>query len=533
MRRLVVLSGRISSGKSALAVGLEQRFGARHLRTRTLLERSLAPGAAVSRANLQREGQKLDQRTGGRWLADALGRELAADSDPEIVVVDSVRRREQLDAIRAAFGTRVTHVHLTAPENVLAARFDRRRRAGEAPSYTIASADPTEAQVESLSTVADVVIDTVASTTDDVLTRAASRLGLYGARTDRLVDILVGGAYGSEGKGHIASYLAKEYGLLVRIGGPNAGHKVMLESGSYTHHLLPSGTRLSNARLLIGPGAVLNVQQLLKEIADCGVEADRLFIDPQAMIITDDDVAREARLVSEIGSTGQGVGAATARRILEGRAEGRPILAASVPELRPFLRPAADVLDEAYATSTRVFLEGTQGAALSLYHGWYPHVTSRDTTVAGCLAEAGIAPIRVRRVVMVVRSYPIRVQSPRGRTSGPMSREISWAEVARRSGLSVRRLRRAERTSTTNRQRRVGEFDWALLRRAAALNGPTDIALTFSDYIAAANQDARRFEQLTGPTIQFIEEVESVAGAPVSLISTRFHARSIIDRRAW
>jgi adenylosuccinate synthase len=71
------------------------------------------------------------------------------------------------------------------------------------------------------------------------------------------------------------------------------------------------------------------------------------------------------------------------------------------------------------------------------------------------------------------------------------------------------------------------------LRRAAQINGPTDIALTFADYLAAANRKARRFEQLPDETIQFIEEVENVAGASVSLISTYFGYRSIIDRRNW
>jgi hypothetical protein len=64
------------------------------------------------------------------------------------------------------------------------------------------------------------------------------------------------------------------------------------------------------------------------------------------------------------------------------------------------------------------------------------------------------------------------------------------------------------------------EFNWSMLRRAAALNGPTDIALTFADYIASKNEKARRFEQLTSDTITFIEEIERVAAAPVSLIST-------------
>lgn len=531
MARLVVLSGRISSGKSTLAAQLESQFGIERIRTRALLEARLSAGRPATRTNLQQQGELLDSRTRGRWLAEELGKALASHPDTAVVLIDAVRRSEQVEAIRAAFGSRVTHVHLTAPEPVLAARFAKRDRPGEAPSYAAATSDSTEAQVETLATIADIVIDTERNTPGDVLARAAARLGLFGSQSERVVDVLIGGGYGSEGKGHIASYLAKEYGLLVRVGGPNAGHKVMLESGSYTHHVLPSGTRLCEAQLMIGPGAVLSVQQLLKEVADCGVEVGRLWIDPQAMVINDDDIASENALVSEIGSTGQGVGAATARRIM-GRATNAA-LARDVIELRPFIRPAADVLDEAYASGTRVFLEGTQGTALSLYHGWYPHVTSRDTTASGCLAETGIPPSRVRRIVMVVRTYPIRVANPRGKTSGPMSREISWAEVARRAGLNVDALRKAERTSTTNRQRRVAEFDWALLHRAAALNGPTDIALTFSDYITASNRDARRFEQLSEPTIDLIEEIESVAAAPVSLISTRFHARSIIDRRNW
>jgi adenylosuccinate synthase len=531
VKRLVLLSGRIGSGKSELGSGLADQYGARRLKTRALLEATLGPKPS-SREALQAEGERLDRRTKGAWLAGAIARDIARE-DVDLLVVDAVRRLEQVEAIRAAFGPRVTHVHLTAPAEELERRFKRRGGTGEAASFADASADDTERQVESLAPHADIVIDTATSTIEDVRTRAYARLGLFGPRADRLVDVMVGGGYGSEGKGHIASYLAKEYGLLVRVGGPNAGHSVMWESGPFVHHLLPSGTRTSNAQLLLAPGAVLRVPNLLKEISECGVDVGRLWIDPQAMIVTDDDIEKEKPLVAEIGSTGQGTGAATARRIFEGRATGRSILAEGVPELRPYLRRASDVLDEAYASGTRIFVEGTQGSSLSIYHGSYPYVTSRDTNVAGALSEAGISPTRVRRVVLVVRSYPIRVQSPKGKTSGPMSSEISWAEVARRSGLNVAKLRKAERTSTTKRRRRVAEFDWLMLHSAAALNGPTDIALTFADYVAASNRDARRFEQLTPETIQFVEEIESVAGAPVSLISTRFHARSIIDRRNW
>jgi adenylosuccinate synthase len=65
------------------------------------------------------------------------------------------------------------------------------------------------------------------------------------------------------------------------------------------------------------------------------------------------------------------------------------------------------------------------------------------------------------------------------------------------------------------------------------LNGPTDIALTFVDYLNRANRDAFRFDQLKIETVRFIEEVERVSGVPVSLISTSFNWRNVIDRRSW
>ncbi len=209
------------------------------------------------------------------------------------------------------------------------------------------------------------------------------------------------------------------------------------------------------------------------------------------------------------------------------------MLATDYKQLRPYIGSVWEELEKAYSAGKRVLLEGTQGTGLSIHHGSYPYVTSRDTTVAGCLSEAGIPPSRVRKVVMVCRTYPIRVQNPAKGTSGPMSREIGWPEISRRSGIPLAKLKKTEKTSTTNRDRRVGEFDWALLRKAAAINGPTDVALTFADYLHEANEDARRFEQLHPDDIQFIEQVERVAAAPVSLISTRFDFRSIIDRRAW
>jgi adenylosuccinate synthase len=488
---------------------------------------------ASERRALQAFGEKLDKDTGGAWVLHALKNLVLEASEESIIVVDAVRIIGQIKHIRRGYGFLVKHVHLSAPDSVLEDRYKQRGDGNvkELSTYSQVRGNRTESRVVQLEKSADIVIDTSLCTPEDVFTRASSHLGLYPRDYQRLVDVIVGGQWGSEGKGHIASYLAPEYRTLVRVGGPNAGHKVFLNPENYTHHQLPSGTLRCQARLVIAPGAVLNAESLLKEIAECKVDSQRLSIDPQAMIISPKDIAKESGLVKAIGSTGQGVGFATARRIT-GRGTGVR-LARDIKELIPFIRESSEILERAFHSGEKVLVEGTQGAGLSIYHGSYPYVTSRDTSVAGCLSEAGIPPSRVRRVVMACRSYPIRVQSPEGATSGDMGRDIDWPTIGKRSGLSLEQLKTTERTSTTNRDRRVAEFNWTLLRRASALNGPTDIALTFADYLSSKNEEARRFEQLTSPTIVFIEEVERVAAAPVSLISTRFDFRSIIDRRAW
>lgn len=527
-QRIILLSGPIASGKSTLGTLLHKEHKAVLFKTNQLIN-ALMPSVPNERKALQEAGEALDKRTRGEWVGQALARKVQDLDEHSIVVVDAVRMERQIESIRKAFGPKAVHVHLTASSTELQQRYSRRKgKIKELSAYQDVRESQTEDQIEVLKEVADIVINTNRCTDKDVLVRVAAQLDLFSRDTTTLVDVLVGGQYGSEGKGNIVSYLAREYDFLVRVGGPNAGHKVYREEGPYTFHLLPSGTRTSEAKLVIGPGANLAPDILLKEIRECSVTSDRLFIDPRAMIIEEKDRRfEEKNLKDTIGSTGQGVGAATARRIIERGKEIR--MAEHIRELRPFIKRTEEVLDAAYAQGKRILLEGTQGASLSLYHGDYPWVTSRDTNVSGALAEAGIAPRRVRKIVMVCRTYPIRV----GGTSGPMSQEIDAKEIARRSGLSHAEILRVERTSTTNKPRRIAEFDWVQLHRSTMLNGPTDIALTFVDYLDKDNRKARRFEQLSQDTIQFIEEVEQISGAPVSLISTRFHSRSVIDRRAW
>lgn len=370
-RSIILLSGPIASGKTTLGEHLVNRFRFRCFKTRELISSLL--GTELDRRALQKAGEQLDRSRGGEWVATALAQLTRETEEDASIVVDAVRTVGQTEAIRRAFGKLVTHVHLSAPRVVLAGRYARRPKGAlkELASYEHVLKSETERKVDDLERVADVVIDTNRNRPQDVVVRVAAELGLYGRSVERLVDVVVGGQFGSEGKGHIVSHIAPEYDVLVRVGGPNAGHKVYLEPEPVTFHHLPSGTLHNDrATLILGPGSVLGLPTLLAEIAKCEIPADRLSIDPQAMIIELRDEAFEARtLVGSIGSTGQGVGAATARKVLRTAASPTVRLAKDAPQLRHYLRPTHQLLEDAFARGSRVLLEGTQGAGPSLLAG--------------------------------------------------------------------------------------------------------------------------------------------------------------------
>lgn len=513
-----------------------ERYGAELIKTRDLIRKQM-PQVKEDRAALQRAGERLDKANGGAWVKNALVRyiedNVGGSSASGFFVIDAVRISGQVKAVRDAYGTAVHHIHLDADDAVLAERYAKRStKTKEFQRYEDVRRSETEHKVRTLADLADTVVATDRCTPEAVLVRAIALLGFYPRTNVPLVDVLVGGQYGSEGKGNIVGHIAPEYALLVRVGGPNAGHKVFADGKPEVYYHLPSGTeRAPKAQLLLGAGAVIHPRKLLEEIATHHVDADRLSIDPQAMIIEDADVEEEKKLLKAISSTAQGVGAASARKIMGrgGKLKARVRLARNVDELKPYIGESQALLERAFARGERVLLEGTQGTSLGLHHGMYPWVTSRETSVAGCLADAGIASTRVRRIVMVCRTYPIRVGGP----SGHMALEISYEELADRSKIPIEDLKRTEMTTTTNRQRRLAEFDWEQLHRSTLLNGPTDIALTFVDYLNIANRKAFRFDQLDQTTLQFIQEVERVSGVPVSLISTNFGWRNVIDRRSW
>ncbi|GAA4749331.1 adenylosuccinate synthetase [Flavisolibacter ginsenosidimutans] len=541
---IILLSGEIAAGKTTLAHKLEEKFGFKILKSRQAIKdlaKKKLKGEDPDRTFLQKFGTTLDQKEDGRWVLDYFQNDFGFSFEEDsFFIVDAIRILKQIEHFRKAYSFSVYHIHLTAPAHVLQERFLKREeirylsRKIAIEKYHEAKQDPTEKQVPTLAADADLTIDSELATEDDVFIRVSSFLKLLAPTKNELVDVIVGGQFGSEGKGQIAAHIAPEYDCLIRVGGPNAGHTVYEEPTKHVFHLLPSGCKRNpTAKLILGPGTIINVNKLLEEITNYRVVdefSNRLIIDENAIVISDADIELEQEVKRTISSTGQGVGAATATNIIARLYGTDKHKAKNCDKLKPYIGSTYDVLENLYQNNKRILLEGTQGTGLSIHHGIYPYVTSRDTTVSGCLSEAGISPKRVNKIIMVTRSYPIRV----GGTSGPFfSKEINMETIAKRSGKDPEELKRNEKTTTTKIDRRIAEFSWTMFRKACELNSPSDIALTFADYFSTKNEKARRYDQLTSETRQFIEEIETCSGVKVSLISTCFDYRAIIDRRNW
>ena len=338
MPMILLLSGPIGSGKSELAKRLVQRDAFSHHSTSRFL-RNRTPKSNSSRSELQAFSDRLDEATDHKWVFEDFEKQLNRDGEQR-VLIDALRKPRQIIPFRKHFSWTITHVHLTAPPETLKERFEQRRSAGgtidDEVSYDEVVKHNVEAYESELRREADLVIDTSTCDADDVYTRVAARLGLFAPPDERLVDVLIGGQYGSEGKGQVAAYLAREYDVLVRVGGPNAGHRVSSESGEFTYHHLPSGCRDTNARIFIGAGAVINPAKLVAEIKSLGIDPSRLIIDENAITISDADILREDKLKENISSTGQGVGYASARKVTE-RGSNTVVLAREHPDIKCFV----------------------------------------------------------------------------------------------------------------------------------------------------------------------------------------------------
>lgn len=328
------------------------------------------------------------------------------------------------------------------------------------------------------------------------------------------ISVVVGGQFGSEGKGKVALDLVRRDSSIttvVRPGGTNSGHTGYARDGEQIIlRQLPAAAIDGQVNVVLPAGSYIDVELLAREIESLSLPREQVIIDPRAHVIRPEHVEWEQRagLARSIGSTGSGTGAAVISRLAR-FAPHIPVAlpATDVAQLQPYISDTTPILRAALHNGERILIEGTQGFGLSPLHGdAWPKSTSRDTTAAAFVSEAGLSPLDVDQIVLVLRTYPIRVAGD----SGPLPEETTWEEIARNAGAPINIQ---EFTSVTKKLRRVGRFSAGVVRRAIAANSPTEIVMNHLDYVDWACRTA-----MTPEAMRFVVRVQEEIGRNIDWV---------------
>lgn len=336
--------------------------------------------------------------------------------------------------------------------------------------------------------------------------------------------VVLGLAWGDEGKGRVCDALAADVGYVSRYsGGNNAGHTIRVGDEEFVVHLIPSGIVRDGVVCTVGNGVVVNPEILAEEVSALekrGISVrDRLKIDGRAHLILPyhirlDSHREKALGKAKIGTTNRGIGptyedkvARVGIRVQDLFDEGilRTKLRGALREknsilenvygeepfdpdelaeyllsfkelLEPMMADTGALLRDALDAGEKVLLEGAQATLLDNDHGTYPFVTSSNPSAGGTIVGAAIPPRALENVIGVTKAYTTRVGD------GPFPTEL-FDEV----GEKIREAGH-EYGSTTGRPRRCGWLDLVAVKYSARLNGVTHLALTLLDVLSAVEE---------------------------------------------
>lgn len=331
--------------------------------------------------------------------------------------------------------------------------------------------------------------------------------------------ILVGTQWGDEGKGKITDILADDMDVVVRYqGGNNAGHTVVNSDHELKLHLIPSGILYEHVVPVIASGVVVDPKVLLDEIdglENRGISTGKLRVSGSAHLIMPYhrllDAATELHLgKTKIGTTKKGVGPAytdkAARigirvqdmldlKILRKKLEQVISIKNEIltkiygvdgldseavfeeysnyaDRLRSHITDTSLFINDALDKGERVLFEGAQGTLLDLDHGTYPYVTSSSPIAGGACVGAGVGPLRIDKVIGIIKAYSTRV----GEGPFPTEQKNETGEIMRTAGVEV--------GTTTGRNRRCGWIDIPILRYSVKINGLSSLVMTKLDVLS-------------------------------------------------
>ncbi len=323
----------------------------------------------------------------------------------------------------------------------------------------------------------------------------------------KYIDLVVDLNFGSTGKGLLCGWLAKRgmHDTVMTSQGPNSGHTYIDSDGrKFVHLMMPIGVVGPHVkRIMFGPGAILDLDILLREIESCRdiIEARNIeiFIHPNAAVVTQANRDAEQGPMTTIGSTKKGVGEALIQKIRRD-----PAVMATAAHWESVDNPIAHAVFnlgcvhliqspinwlDVYNQSNIILIEGAQGFGLSIQHGFYPYVTSRDVTPSQILADCGVPFVDSREVCVwgTARTYPIRVANrfdEDGKQVGysgpgfPDQIEMQWSEIGYEPEL----------TTVTKLPRRLFSFSEQQMAFAKGICSPNVIFLNFVNYLKSYDQ---------------------------------------------
>lgn len=282
------------------------------------------------------------------------------------------------------------------------------------------------------------------------------------------VDVVVGLAWGDEGKGKVTSSLAKgaSYDYVCRFnGGPNAGHTVYLDGKQYKTHLIPSGV-FHGIPSIIGPGCVINPAKFMDEIQYLeknGFDTSLVKVSPRAHVITADHISYDKNYLSHLGTTGQGIAPCYADKMLRKGIRAGEVL------------PSEWLWNE--ELSGFVLAEGAQSVWLDPDQGDYPFVTSSSTLPYNA-CSLGFSTQKITRVYGVAKMYDTKSgvdpSFPMQLLDDPILEQI--ATLGNEFG------------TTTGRRRIVNYLNLSKLIRAIHLSGTTHLVMNKGDILDKVKQ---------------------------------------------
>ena len=420
--------------------------------------------------------------------------------------------------------------------------------------------------------------------------------------------VIVGLQWGDEGKGKIIDILSNRCDMVVRFqGGNNAGHTVVAGDKEFIFHLIPSGILQPRNICLIGNGVVIDPEVLISEINELrasGISVEsRLKISDISHIIFPYhrilDKLREKKRTHRIGTTGRGIGPCYVDKIsrcgirvidllnprvlkeklkdnlrekneIFKKVYGHPGFSYKEiynrylrygRQLSRYICDTSRLLAAAFEEKKSILFEGAQGTFLDIDFGTYPYVTSSSTISGGACVGSGVSPIKIDKIVGVVKAYTTRV----GEGPFPTELELPFGEFMRYKGN--------EFGATTGRPRRCGWFDGFMVKYSACVNGVSEIAIMKLDVLSGLkrilictgykykNSRLREFphdlesiskvkpiyEELPGwnqsiskiksykklprNTKRYLKRLEEFLSAPISIISVGSQRKQIIQVR--